>query len=401
MGDAMLLQWCNVGQADIYHRVGDMVAARALLQKGFKTARGKHAEIVSSCLEKLGDPSYWNDSRCTSVKGKLEIHKACNFLGTTSSLRVMRIQQSTSSSLPWVDLLEWMFIVAEQSACSVLGHCKATWQLNEGSRALANSETTVEYIDERLAAIRDGNSRDECEMNSAQPTELNVLSGLEGASDTPSEIEDQRSWTWKSSSVVSFKGMFVGCLCKFVRSKLSEGNLVGSGRVLQKLCKFVASPDSASHLLGSRLSDALLILSSHHHLLRPPCAVLTNFATTATQQFGTSCSCNAIVRILRRFWSINLMDFGHQTPFLPLDLFPGASQPGYSNFWLPDGHPTRETSQAANYLAQWILDQTVGDSPQRLCLRVITASSEFNEWSHDYFIDPGAGASGPCVHHLA
>ncbi|KAJ7849878.1 hypothetical protein B0H13DRAFT_1905986 [Mycena leptocephala] len=84
------------------------------------------------------------------------------------------------------------------------------------------------------------------------------------------------------------------------------------------------------------------------------------------------------------------------------DLFPGASQPGYSNSGLPDGHPTRETSQAANTtLHSGFLDQTVGDSPQRLCLRVITASSEFNEWSHNYFIDPGAGASGPCVHHLA
>ncbi|KAJ7837437.1 hypothetical protein B0H13DRAFT_1733200 [Mycena leptocephala] len=37
--------------------------------------------------------------------------------------------------------------------------------------------------------------------------------------------------------------------------------------------------------------------------------------------------------------SINLMDFGHQTPFLPLGLFSSASQPAI----LISRHPTHET----------------------------------------------------------
>jgi hypothetical protein len=215
MGDAMLLQWCDVGQADIYHRVGDMVAARALLQKGFKTARGKHAEIVSSCLEKLGDPSYWNDSRCTSVwttvflvyslrsKGKLEIHKALQFFGdnflaqgdedTAINLFIVALGGFTRMDVHRgrAECMLRLGVIAKRHGN--LMKAVELWQIARPLFERSLQQKQVEYIDERLAAIRDGNSRDECEMNSAQPTELNVLSGtLKEPSDTPSEIEDPK-----------------------------------------------------------------------------------------------------------------------------------------------------------------------------------------------------------------
>ncbi|KAJ7835797.1 hypothetical protein B0H13DRAFT_1913423 [Mycena leptocephala] len=84
-------------------------------------------------------------------------------------------------------------------------------------------------------------------------------------------------------------------------------------------------------------SDTLLMCLSFSQAAKDESQFYGSFGmTTVTRQFGTSCSCNAIVHILCRFPLINLMDLGHWTPFLPLDLFPGTSQPDYSSFWPPD-----------------------------------------------------------------
>ncbi|KAJ7837105.1 hypothetical protein B0H13DRAFT_1912703 [Mycena leptocephala] len=88
-----LRQWCDVIEADLNLREGDTLTAETLFGNNLRLSRGRHTDIVSYCLEKLGDISRWNDSTRTpawtvvflvhalKLKESLGIHKALQFLG--------------------------------------------------------------------------------------------------------------------------------------------------------------------------------------------------------------------------------------------------------------------------------------------------------------------------------
>ncbi|KAJ7041797.1 hypothetical protein C8F04DRAFT_1230249 [Mycena alexandri] len=90
-GDTRLTVWCNMIQADLSLREGDM--SRLLFYRCINAGWGNFSEAVGYCFERLGDPSRWEESHHSiswtivflaySVKTRkgLEIHKALQFMG--------------------------------------------------------------------------------------------------------------------------------------------------------------------------------------------------------------------------------------------------------------------------------------------------------------------------------
>jgi len=93
IGYLRLMQWCDVVQADLQLREGDMLGAETLFAEGLRATWGKNSDIVAYCLERLADKTRWNLSFGTlnwtviflvlslKSKQKLELHKALQFLG--------------------------------------------------------------------------------------------------------------------------------------------------------------------------------------------------------------------------------------------------------------------------------------------------------------------------------
>jgi tetratricopeptide (TPR) repeat protein len=87
------VQYCDIVQADLNLREGKMLVAKALFEEGLRVSRGKHTDIVSLCLENLGNVSSWGAidlmptwttvflAHSLKVKQNLETHKALQFLG--------------------------------------------------------------------------------------------------------------------------------------------------------------------------------------------------------------------------------------------------------------------------------------------------------------------------------
>ncbi|KAJ7457751.1 hypothetical protein FB451DRAFT_1183071 [Mycena latifolia] len=137
MGYSKGMIWCDIVKAALDVKEGDLPIARDLFQS-VTAAWGKDAEIVSYCLERLGDVCLWTatdvsyNSTVTflvhSLKlGKnLEIHKALQFLG---DVYLVHGDQQTAMSL-WVVTLErftQMDIHRSRAECTLrLGNL---WQL--------------------------------------------------------------------------------------------------------------------------------------------------------------------------------------------------------------------------------------------------------------------------------
>ncbi|KAJ7456108.1 hypothetical protein FB451DRAFT_1277011 [Mycena latifolia] len=86
--------WCEMFQAALCMREGDLMRAKRLFYSCFTFAWGKDNETVSYCLERLGNFCHWGVVDQTSyvwtviffvyslkLKQKLETHKALQFLG--------------------------------------------------------------------------------------------------------------------------------------------------------------------------------------------------------------------------------------------------------------------------------------------------------------------------------
>ncbi|KAJ7453148.1 hypothetical protein FB451DRAFT_1520290 [Mycena latifolia] len=83
---------CDVIQGDLDLRGGNPLTAKHLFQKCIKLSWGTMNDVVTSCLEKLGDSSHWNGTHWTwtwtvvflvhssKLKQKLDIFKALQFL---------------------------------------------------------------------------------------------------------------------------------------------------------------------------------------------------------------------------------------------------------------------------------------------------------------------------------
>ncbi|KAJ7907814.1 hypothetical protein B0H13DRAFT_2499911 [Mycena leptocephala] len=95
VGEGRLRQYCVVAQAYLNLRENDQLTTKVLLCEALTCTWGKDNDIVSLCLEKLGDPGCWSASHPSessawttvflahSVKSKqrIGIHKAVQFLG--------------------------------------------------------------------------------------------------------------------------------------------------------------------------------------------------------------------------------------------------------------------------------------------------------------------------------
>ncbi|KAJ7875978.1 hypothetical protein B0H13DRAFT_2549340 [Mycena leptocephala] len=103
VGDLRMTSLCDVVQAELSLRKGDVQGAKTIFCKIVRESRGQDFEKVANCLERLGDVSCWgaiNMSSWTTVflayslksKAQLEIHKALQFLGDVFLAHGMRIQ---------------------------------------------------------------------------------------------------------------------------------------------------------------------------------------------------------------------------------------------------------------------------------------------------------------------
>ncbi|KAJ6461503.1 hypothetical protein C8R47DRAFT_1159459 [Mycena vitilis] len=70
---------CDMIMADLLLREGDMPAAKGLFLKCLKRSWGKDAELVSGCLERLGDASRWDQSSNTRAWATVSLAHAKKF----------------------------------------------------------------------------------------------------------------------------------------------------------------------------------------------------------------------------------------------------------------------------------------------------------------------------------
>jgi tetratricopeptide (TPR) repeat protein len=91
--DLRSLQYCDAVEARLNLREGNMLVAKRMFEEGLRKSWDKDADIVSICLENLGNICCWDVSHFTPIwttvffahslksKQKLGIHKALQFLG--------------------------------------------------------------------------------------------------------------------------------------------------------------------------------------------------------------------------------------------------------------------------------------------------------------------------------
>ncbi|KAJ7620769.1 hypothetical protein DFH06DRAFT_64468 [Mycena polygramma] len=166
---------CDTLLADLALREGNMLAAKALFLKCLNWAWGKNAEIMSHCLEGLGDVSQWDTYSETlswatiflghslKLKDKLSIHKALLFLG---QIFHSQADDNTAMSLFNVALegLTYMDVHRSRAECMLhlgdifkgRGDLLKAVELWDTARPLferSSQGKQVKKIEERLASI--------------------------------------------------------------------------------------------------------------------------------------------------------------------------------------------------------------------------------------------------------
>jgi hypothetical protein len=100
--DFRILQWCNVMQASLNFREGDVLSAKALFQSVVDCSWGMESERLSFCLDKLSDISYWSTWPTVflahSIKSRewLGIHKA---LKSLAKMTLDQADEDTATAL--------------------------------------------------------------------------------------------------------------------------------------------------------------------------------------------------------------------------------------------------------------------------------------------------------------
>jgi tetratricopeptide (TPR) repeat protein len=166
---------CETTLADLYLREGNIQEAESLLKLGIKSSI---PQIISYCLECLGDVSRWNVSHHASfwttvyflhslkLKEKLGIHKALQFLG---DIFLSQNDEATAISLYTVALegFTWMDVHRNRAECLLRlgdisrdhGDLLKALELWEAARPLFEQSSQgkqIEIIDERLASVGEG-----------------------------------------------------------------------------------------------------------------------------------------------------------------------------------------------------------------------------------------------------
>ncbi|KAJ7035316.1 hypothetical protein C8F04DRAFT_1098857, partial [Mycena alexandri] len=198
---------CNTIQADLNLREGDI--SSLLFCKCLKLGLGKHSEVVTYCLERLGNHSRWEGSHhpfswttvflvhSLKAKERLGIHKALQFLGdiflreddeiTAISLFTLALEGFTQMDVhrSRADCMIRLGDISKKS-----GDLQRALELWETARPLferSSQAKQVQDIDERLAGIVE-EVKEQHRINLTQfAAELNVFAGKEG------EVEDDSS----------------------------------------------------------------------------------------------------------------------------------------------------------------------------------------------------------------
>jgi tetratricopeptide (TPR) repeat protein len=198
---------CDVTLADLYLREGNSLVAKMIFERCIKrTVVG--SEILSHCLEKLGDSSCWGDlygmSGWTTVfliyslkrKEKLGIYKALHFLG---NVFLSQKDENTAISLFTVALegFTQMDVHHSRAECMLWlgdiskGHsdlCKAVdfWETARPLFERSLQAKQVQHIDDRVADISE-------EVLEQHRNNLSHLAELNAPHETVEELEDDLS----------------------------------------------------------------------------------------------------------------------------------------------------------------------------------------------------------------
>jgi tetratricopeptide (TPR) repeat protein len=174
MGYLRLVEWCDILQADIELREGNLSAADKGYQRGLAASRGNDDEKTTYCLGKLGDRASWSNGHyqmthwtllflvhALNSKQKLAIHKALQFLG---DVFLDQGERDTATSLFTIALEGFVHMDVHQNKAECMlrlgdlsaqdGELPKAIELWKTARPLfkrATQERQVAIIDERPA----------------------------------------------------------------------------------------------------------------------------------------------------------------------------------------------------------------------------------------------------------
>ncbi|KAJ7749395.1 hypothetical protein B0H16DRAFT_1845367 [Mycena metata] len=208
IGHKMMLTACDIIQADLNLREGDMTCS--LFCKCLKFGLGRFSEIVSYCLERLADITRWgrhHDHSWSTVllahslkaKEKLGIHKALQFIG---DVHLMDNDELTTISLFTVALEGFtnMDVHRSRAECMIQlgdiakknGDLLKALELWETARPLferSSQAKRVQDIDERASDISE-EVKEQHQKNLARLAGHNVPAGkVEKVDSDPEEFE--------------------------------------------------------------------------------------------------------------------------------------------------------------------------------------------------------------------
>jgi hypothetical protein len=174
VGYTRLLDWCDTILADLDLREGNILPAKEKFQETLKSSRGKDEELVTYCLDRLGDGRHWGNqdmSTWTTVffihalktKYNLPMYKALQFL---ADVFLGLDEHDTATSLLTLALegFTHMDIHRSKAECMVRfahisqtrGDCSRALELLEAARPLfarSSQEKEIVLVDERIANI--------------------------------------------------------------------------------------------------------------------------------------------------------------------------------------------------------------------------------------------------------
>ncbi|KAJ7812594.1 hypothetical protein B0H13DRAFT_1926066 [Mycena leptocephala] len=195
-GHVLEVIMCDMTLADLNLREGNFLAAKTLFKRCLKLSKG-HSEIITYCLERLGDASRWGDpngmSSWTTVflvhsarqKERLGIHKALQFLGDAflaaeSMLRLGDISKGEGDLLKAVEL----------------------WTSARPLFERSSQAKQVENIDQRLAGVSE-DVWEQHRKNFAHLAELTAPSGTVDKISNLSEIKDMEGLDLEDETAVA------------------------------------------------------------------------------------------------------------------------------------------------------------------------------------------------------
>jgi tetratricopeptide (TPR) repeat protein len=209
-GHVLEVIMCDMTLADLNLREGNFLAAKTLFKRCLKLSKG-HSEIITYCLERLGDASRWGDpngmSSWTTVflvhsarqKERLGIHKALQFLGDAF---LAAGDEHIAVNLFTVALKGFTYMDVHRSKAESMlrlgdiskgkGDLLKAVELWTAARPLferSSQAKQVENIDQRLAGVSE-DVWEQHRKNFAHLAELTAPSGTVDKISNLSEIKD-------------------------------------------------------------------------------------------------------------------------------------------------------------------------------------------------------------------